>query len=828
MLTVNNVYLESTDKDRLKTNAMLYSYFRTALRSLLKNKVFSLLNILGLAIGMACCMIIFQYVTYEKSYDKFHPGYEDIYRVQYNNYKNGTIVFESAAAVPAVGKAMKENFPEVIDYSIAYPTSGIVTYKDRNFREAKIQLATPSWLTMFNWPLLRGDINTALEGPKKMVLTESSAKKYFGDEDPMGKHIFWSNGWFDQEYLITGIVKDVPNNSHVKFDMLASHASLREPSDGSSETAWGWYDHNTYVSLQPGTDPADFDKRFADYLYSIRGENFEANNSLQEFLLQPITDIHLKSALLQESEPQENGDAQSVYFLGILAIFILVIAWVNYINLASAKSMERAKEVGVRKVLGAHKTQLIRQFIVESILVNLIGALLSLLIVLLALPYFNELTGSILSLGLIFNSGTWILIVGVFLIGAFLSGVYPAFVLSSFKPVTVLKGKLGASGSNVTLRKVLVVFQFCASVVLIAGTLIVYKQLTFLKNQDLGFDMAETMVLRGPSVIQVDSLFDNYLEGFKNEVARESSIMGVSTSTNVPGNEIFWTNGAKRTEQPDTDFKTIYNVGIDFDYVTNYEIEVVYGRNFDRDFATDSAAAILNVAATQFLGFESPEDAIGKRVTHAGIEKEVIGVLDNYNQMSLKSTVSPILYRLIPSGNSFFSLKLQGGNAARTAEAVKLAWDNFFPGNPMDYFYLDSFFNRQYAKEDQFGSVFSIFSGLAIFISCLGLFGLSAFSALQRTKEIGIRKVLGATVPNILLLLSREYIWLILISVIIGVPLTFWVMENWLSNFAYRTNIGWAIFVIASAMIFVVALLTVSYQTLRTARANPSNTLRDE
>ncbi|GAB5525796.1 MAG: ABC transporter permease [Roseivirga sp.] len=807
---------------------MLYSYFRTAFRSLLKNKIFSFLNIFGLAIGMACCMVIFQYVTFERSYDKFHPNYENLYRVQYNYYKNGVNIYKCAAAVPAVGKAMRDNFPEIEEYAIAYPASGIVTYQDKNFREERVQLATPSWLTMFNWQLVRGDIETVLDGPKKAVLTESTATRYFGNEDPMGKYISFGSGWISGEYLVTGIVKDVPDNSHIKFGLLLSHSTLNELSDGQSETSWGWYDHNTYVSLRPGVDPRDFDKRFTDYLYELKGEQFEERSFLQEFPLQALTDIHLNSKLLQESEPEENGDAQSVYFLGILAIFILVIAWVNYINMASAKSMERAKEVGVRKVLGAFRSQLIRQFIVESVIVNLIAAVLSVLIVALVLPYFNQLTNSPLSLALIFNSGTWLIVVAVFLGGAFLSGIYPAFVLSSFRPIVVLKGKFRSSGSGNILRKVLVTFQFFASVFLIAGTFIVYKQLQFLKNKDLGFNMEQTLVLQGPNVINQEVPFESFVESFKNEVTRGADIQGFSSSTNVPGDEIFWTNGAKRAEQPDTEFKTIYNVGIDYDYVQNYGIRIVQGRTFERTFATDTAAAVLNVAATEFLGFESPEAAIGQKITHEGIEKVVVGVLDNYNQMSLKSDVSPILYRLLEASDSFFSLKLQTNNPGQTTERIKAAWDRFFPGNPMDYFYLDTFFNRQYAKEDQFGTVFSIFSVLAIIVSCLGLFGLSAFSALQRTKEIGIRKVLGASIPNILLLLSREYMWLILISVLIGVPFTYYFMDLWLNDFAYRTSMGWTIFAAAASIVFVVAILTVSYQTLRSARADPSKTLRYE
>ncbi len=803
---------------------MLYSYFRTALRSLLKNKVFSFLNIFGLAIGMACCMVIFQYVTYEQSYDKFHSNHENLYRVNYHYYKNGENIFECAAAVPAVGRAMRDNFPEVEEFSIAFPVSGIITYQDKSFRESKMQLVTPSWLEMFDWPLLRGDIKTALDGPRKAVLTESTAKKYFGDEDPLGKYMKFG----DRQFLITGITKDVPKNSHITFSILISHSTLKEGGDDSSETSWGWYDHNTYVSLKPGTDAEAFDARFNEWLLNERGERFKEYNYSQTFPLQAITDIHLGAEYLQESQPEEKGDAQSVYILGVLAIFILVIAWVNYINLASAKSLERAKEVGVRKVLGAYRSQLIRQFITESIVVNLIAAVFSVLIVSLVLPYFNQLTNSPLSLALIFNSGTLLLVIAVFLAGAFLSGLYPAFVLSSFKPITVLKGKFRSSGSGNMLRKTLVAFQFTASVFLIAGTFIVYKQINFLKNYDLGFDMEQTLVLRGPGVLQVDSLWNNYVEGFKNSVTGMASVESFSTSTNVPGNEIFWTNGAKRAEAPDTDFKTMYNVGIDYDYVSSYGIELVVGRSFDKNFPTDTAAAVLNVAGIEFLGFESPEEALGKKVTHNGIDKTVVGVLANYNQMSLKTEVAPIIYRLNEASDSFFSMKLVGGNNARTTEEVARVWEQFFPGNPFDYFYLDAFFNRQYAKDDQFGAAFSIFSGLAIVVSCLGLFGLSAFSALQRTKEIGIRKVLGASIPNILLLLSREYLWLIGIGVVLGVPLIYFFMDYWLNDFAYRTSMGWLSFAGTAAIVFVVALVTVGYQTLRSARANPSKTLRYE
>lgn len=807
---------------------MLYSYFRTAFRSLLKNKAFSFLNIIGLALGMACCMVIFQYVTFEKSYDKFHSNYENIYRVQYNYFQNGNYIFECAAAVPAVGPEMKNNFPEVLEFARAFPISGLISRGDIIFREEKLQIVTASWLTMFDWKMVEGDPATALDGPKKAVITQRAAKKYFGDEDPMGKILIWDSQWLSPEFIVTGIIEDVPDNSHIKFDVLLSFQTLVDATEGEAEKAWGWYDFNTYVQLTDGADPIAFNKKFDEHLHKVRAEEFANRNFRQEFPLQALADIHLKSDLLQESEPQENGNAQSIYFLGILAVFILVIAWVNYINLASAKSMERAKEVGVRKVMGAFKRNLIFQFIIESILINFMAVLLSVGLVVLSLPYFNTITGSPLTLGLIFNSGTWAIVIGVFFIGAFLSSLYPAFVLSSFKPIAVLKGKMTTSHKGIFLRKGLVTFQFLASVFLIAGTLIVYKQLQFLKNQDLGFDIEKTLVLQGPGLVDVDSLYDNYLGSFRNDVLKLPSVTGFSSSSNVPGDEIFWTSGIRKAEEANTEFKVIYNVGIDYAYFPTYDIDIIAGRNFDKRFATDDKGAIMNKAAIKFVGFNSAEEAIGQKVMHNGTEKIIIGVVDDYNQMSLKNAVSPILFQLVPNNSDFFSIKFSGGSGQEVMSGLTASWDAIFPGNPIDYFYLDSFFNRQYEKEDQFGQVFVIFSVLAIIVSCLGLFGLSAFSALQRTKEIGVRKVLGASVSNILLLLSKEYFLLILLAVIIGTPLTYFIMDGWLNNFAYRTDIGVLVFAVSAIIVLAVALLTVSYQTIKSARMNPSNTLRYE
>jgi putative ABC transport system permease protein len=771
-------------------------------------------------------MIIFQYVTYERSYDNFHEDHDNIYRVQYNYFKDGEAIFECAAAVPAVGPEMKNNFPEVLEYARAYPIMGLIRKEDVSFKQ-KLQIVDPSWLTIFDWGAVTGNLQDALDGSNKMVLTKSAAERYFGNEDPMGKTLTWNSSWINEDFIVTAVLEDVPENSHIKFDVLISFQTLVD-FDNEAATAWGWYDFNTYVKMQPGTDHEVFNTKFDTHLHKIRGENFNERNFRQEFLLQPLTDIHLYSDLYQESEPEENGDADSVYFLGILAIFILIIAWVNYINLASAKSLERAKEVGVRKVMGAYRSNLVAQFIIESVLINLIAAIISLGLVYLSLPYFNQLTNSPLSLGLIFNSGTWLLVIGVFLSGALLSSLYPAFVMSSFKPIVTLKGKMTTSSKGTFLRKGLVTFQFLASVFLIAGTLIVFEQLTYLKNRDLGFEMAETLVIEGPSLIAVDSLYSAEYNSFKNEVLRHPNVKSMSGSSNVPGVEIFWTNSARKAELPDTENKVLYNAAVDYDYFPSYEIEVIAGRNFSKEFATDEDNIMLNESASKFLGYASPEEAAGQKVIHGGREKTIVGVVDDYNQMSLKKDVAPILYWCRETGRDLFSIKFEGISANQILSDVEEIYVDFFPGNPVDYFYLDAFFNRQYAKDDQFGSVFTIFSVLAIVVSCLGLFGLSAFSALQRTKEIGIRKVLGATVPNILMLLSREYMILIGLSVLLGIPLTFFVMNNWLESFAYRINIGWLVFIIAAVIVMLVAIFTVSYQTLKSARSNPSNTLRYE
>nr|NQU92778.1 ABC transporter permease [Bacteroidota bacterium] len=803
---------------------MIKNYLITSFRNLWRVKFFSIINILGLAIGMAGCLLILQYVSFEFSYDKFHKNYKDIYRVQYNVYKKGECLFKCAAAVPAVGPAMKDNFPEVLEYARAFPVSGTISYKDKSFRESKMQIATPSFIQMLTFPLLIGDKEKALNEINTVVISEEIAKKYFGDEDPLGKTLTW-NGEYN--FTVTGILKNVPDNSHIKFGLLFSYMTLNEFSDQQSETAWGWYDFNTYIQLAPGTDPQVFQIKFQKWLENLKREEWESRNSKAEFILQPIADIHLYSDLLQESEPQENGDGDSVYLLLIIAFFILFIAWVNFINLSTSRSIDRAKEVGIRKVVGAGKEQLIYQFILESFLINIIAAFLAILLVALVIPHFNQLMNSQLSFGLLAGGNFWITLLLLFFLGAILSGVYPAFVMTSFKPVSVLKGKFSTNKKGTFLRKALVIFQFTASIFLITGTITVYNQLLFMKNQDLGIDLDQTIVIRTPGI--TDSLYAIKYNTFKNEVLNLSQVKSYSAATNVPGDEIFWANGIRKVEETKDQSKVIYMIGMDESYIPAFDLDIIAGRNFSKDFSADDSAVIINENAIAYLGFKDAEEAVNRKVRLSGKNRTIVGVINNYNQLSLKTATIPLIFLYQPvDNNRFLSVKINSRNPQESIQQLHNKWDDFFPGNPFDYFILDEFYNKQYRNDEITGNAAGIFAILAIIIASLGLFALASLNMLQKTREIGIRKVMGAKVSSISILLSKEYVKLILWSNIIAAPVSYFLLDKWLENFAYRIQIGWESFVLSAIIIAIIAFLAIGFKLIKTTRVNPVDTLKYE
>ncbi|HZB12434.1 MAG TPA: ABC transporter permease, partial [Chryseolinea sp.] len=718
---------------------MLRNYIKIAFRNFLKQKSYTLLNVIGLSAGMAASLLIIQYVKYERSFDTFHSRAEDIYRIQYNGWQNGKLNFESAVAVPAVGPALKNNFPEVEAYTRFLPVKGMVSYEKageepRTFREERAQYADTSLFKVFDFKLLQGNVQQCLVGTHKVIISESTVRKYFGNDEPIGK-ILRVNG-NDLTLEVTGVFQDVPENSHIKFDFLISYETINALSKNESETSWGWYDFYTFVLLKPGTDVGALQKKWDEYLLSARGEEWTKNNRKQEFILRPLTGIHLYSNLLYETSPRELRDGDSVYALSIIAIFILVIAWVNYVNLATARSFNRANEVGVRKVVGAVRTQLISQFLTESIILNVLAAALAVVVVRLLWSSFSELTGWNIPLEFLLQADFWKLVLLLFFVGAILSGFYPAIILSSFKPVAVLKGKAIKTAGGNFLRKSLVVFQFVASVFLISGSLIVYQQLTYMKNKDLGISLDQTLVLKQPGI--VDSLYEGNFEAFKTEVMRIPGVKGITASSTVPGEENYWTSGISRLSGGPDGTNIVTTAAIDEEFLPQYNIKVIAGRNFDKNFPGDDKRILINRSLAEELEFKHPADAVGALVKHWGDTIEIVGVVEDFHQMSLKAKVIPLVIHLIPAAQ-FYSLKLETGNYHHVLQALEQPWEEFFPGNPIDYFFLDEFFNRQYERDDRFGHVFTVFTILAIFIASLGLLGLASFMTVQRTREIGIR-----------------------------------------------------------------------------------------
>lgn len=807
---------------------MLQNHIKIAFRNFARQKAYTLLNIVGLSLGMAASLLILQYVKYERSFDAFHSRAKDIYRIQYNGWQNGKLNYESAVAVPAASAELN-SFADVEEYTRLLPLSGVVQYETPGeepltFREEKAFFADTSFFKVFDFQITQGDEATCLRGLNKIVISQNMAQKYFGSQSPVGKHLRL-NG--NDEVEITAVMQNVPENSHLKFDFLVSYETLNKRTEDQSATSWGWYDFYSFVLLKPNTDVKALQAKWDEHLATIRKADWDKYNRTQEFILRPLTDIHLHSKLLYETSPQELRDGDSVYALSIIAVFILIIAWVNYVNLATARSLNRANEVGVRKVVGAFRNQLVAQFITESVILNFLAAALAIFIVLLSWSSFSELAGWNIPVGYLLQAEFWYLVSALFLVGALLSGFYPAIVLSSFKPVAVLKGKLMRSAGGNYLRKGLVVFQFGASVFLISGSLIVYQQLQYMKNKDLGVSLDQTVILKGPEIV-TDSLYRKNLEAFRTEILRIPGVKSIAGSSNIPGVENYWTMGVRRLNGGADGFNTMTHMGLDYEFIPQYKIEVIAGRNYDRQFPNDDTKIMINRAAAKDLEFTDPAQALGEKLISGRDTLEVVGVVEDFHQMSLKTAIIPLVCRLSPHAGAYYSLKLETSNYKETMTAIEGPWKTFFPGNPLDYFFLDQFYNRQYAHDDRFVEVFTIFTGLAIFIASLGLVGLASFMAVQRTREIGIRKVLGSTASGIVVLLSKGFLQPVLIGITIAFPLGWWLMNEWLQSFPYHTNVPLWTFGVSGVIVLIIAFVSVASQTLKAAMTKPAETLKYE
>jgi putative ABC transport system permease protein len=804
---------------------MIQNYLKIAWRNIVRNKAFSGINIVGLALGVAACILILQYVAFELSFDNFHKHKDQIYRVRQDRYNEGKLSTQWAAGAFAVGNSFKDAFPEVQDYvKLLRYRAMMMETKDRSLKVEKVYMAGSSFFSIFSYSLLSGDPKTVLTEPNTVVLSESVAKKFFGSENPIGKTLLKNK---KTAYKVTGIFKDMPANTHLKADILISYATfLSEAKDSQPETAWQWDGCLTYLKLRPGTDIPKLEAKFPALVDKLAGEDHKKYKTGAVYLLQPLTDIHLYSHYMMEAEA--NGDGSTVYLLLGIAFFIVVIAWVNYINLATARAINRAREVGVRKAVGSQRSQLVGQFMTESVLLNGFAVVLAFILVAVSLPKFNEISGQELSFALLGSRMFWLPLMGLFVIGAFFSGLYPAFVLSGFKPVAVLKGKVSTSAKGILLRKSLVVFQFAASLFLLVGTLTVFQQIRYMRQQSLGINIDQTLVIN-PPIIADDSTYLRQMSAFKDELLRQSGVKGITASTVVPGEASDWNAGGIRLKGKDeSEGKQYRIIGVDYDFLKTYDLKLIAGRNFSKEFGSDPKAVVFNKMAVKQLGFADPQEAIGKEINFWGEIFTIVGVTDNFHQQSLKDAYEPLIIRLIPDIRGYFSVKLTTGSANTAAASIQSEWNKFFPGNPFEHFFLDDRFNEQYKADQRFGQVFGVFTGLAILVACLGLFGLASFTTAQRTKEIGIRKVLGSSVYAIVEMLYREFAILILISFLIAAPLAWYATSQWLNGYAFRTHMQWWLFAAPFALVLVIALLTVSFQSIRAALMNPVTSLKSE
>ena len=793
---------------------MFKNYLKIALRSLLKSRGTSAINIAGLSIGFACCIIIFLFVQNELGYDRFHKKADNIFRVLTIDEALGVSSNLVGITLPALGEAMEENFPEVVDRVRMIPQGRqLINYEQQGFYTEHFAYAEPSLFDVFDFELVDGDTESALEQPNTVVVTQSMAERTFGGESAIGKRIDIGN---QAGLEVVAVMKDIDQNSHLNFDVIVSMQQA-DTTSGFYQFLHSWQSISmvTYVELADPASEANVETKMEELIRANDvGDNFKVT-------LQPLADAHLKSSgILFENYNLNKTDISYVYTLAAVGVFVILIASFNFMNLSTARSANRAQEVGVRKVFGAFRVQLINQFILESVVLCLVSLVLALLIVSLVDALVNLPIEQNLALYFISNL-QWVLFALMFAIGlGVLSGSYPAFMLSAFNPISTLRGSFKTSTKGVMLRKGLVVFQFTISIVMIIGTAIVYDQLQHQRNIDKGFDPEQVLTLNigHPSLQQSISVLKNKLE-------QSPDILATARTGGMPG-RTFGRRGVRPEGVPEEDTWIISVFGFDEHFMELMEMEMLEGRMYSRDMATDQQEAILvNEAFVRELGWEEP---IGKKVGFGQQERTIIGVVKDFHFTNMRHKIEPLAMFYNPDGGGNLAVKFNASNASQTIQFIQSAWDEIYPSSPLEYRFFDEEFGQQYASDERFGKLVFSFTWLAIFIACLGLFGLSAFTAEQKTKEIGVRKVLGASVGGIVVLLSRQFSFLIVFAVLLAAPIAYYIMNLWLSDFEYRVNINPLWFVVSAVVALGIALLTVTYQSIKAATANPVRALRYE
>ena len=795
---------------------MIKNYLKIAWRNIWKTKGFSTINILGLAVGMTACFLIALYVRFELSYDNYHTKANRIYRLVCDvKTPTETLTEESITSGPMALNISKD-FPEVENFVRITPENLLIRRENVKFQEASLFFADSTLLELFDFTLLEGNKRKALTEPFSIILSSSAAKKYFGKENPLGKNLLLTSDGFNAK--VTGVIEDIPENSQFRADVFVSMSTLAKMNNSNFDEQWGNFGFTSYLLLKPRVRATVLESKLPSYLEAKVGKEMAQSKMSYKLFLEPLRDVYLRS----KRDGFESGSINNVYIFSIVALFILLIACINFVNLSTARAVERAKEVGIRKVVGAFRLQIMRQFISESVLICLLAFIISLLLCLVLIPYFNYLAGKEVSEGL-FHQPVYILILFLLavLIGA-LAGFYPALVLSSFKPTTVLKGKFSSNAKGLFLRKSLVIAQFVVSISLIVGTLIVSNQLSYMRNQNLGFNKDQTLVLQTNG-------------DARGKILKEAikSILGVlssSVSSSVPGggNPVAYSEIENKTGDMQIANLSVYF--IDYDYIPQYKIELLAGRAFSKDYGTDTAQAmVLNESAIKLFGFSSPQEAIGKRYSQWGSEGKIIGVIKDFHFRSLQEKIEPLSMRYGQgNGGGLVSAKINSKYTNAVVQAIEKKWQEIIPDRPLEYFFVDEYFDRQYKSENRFGTLFLNFSTLAIFISCLGLLGLVSYNTAQRYREIGIRKVLGASISTIVKLLSIDFLKLVCIAILIASPLMWFLMSKWLEDFAYHIDISWWTFILAGSIAICIALIVISSQTIKAALTNPVKSLRSE
>jgi putative ABC transport system permease protein len=818
---------------------MIRNYFKISWRNIVRNKTFSAINVFGLATGLAACFLIFEFVAFELSFDSFHAKLDRTYRITNDRFQNGKLIQHGTIMYPTIGPVMAKDFPEIEEYSRLMPGGDMnVSVESRNFRGDIAHFVDQRFFRVFDFKVLAGDRATLLNEPYTVALSERTARKFFGFNGNdlsslIGKTFLLSRD--TRPYEVKGVFENIPSNSHLQFDALISYATLIT-NDPEADNSWRWSDMRHYIVLKKGSDPKALEAKFPAFSERYF-KGTEVTGSIEKFYLQPLKEAHLYSDY--EYDIASTASGKAVWSMLIIAVFILVIAWINYINLTTSRAIDRAKEVGLRKVMGAFKSQLINQFVFETILLTVIATVIAIALTGMLQTSFNEIVGTDLSWNtLITKLTTAQLCIATALLGggAIVAGFYPAFMLSRFQPATVLKGKFARSGKGNFMRKALVVFQFTMSAALICGTLVVSRQIDYMNTSDLGINLKDILVVHPPELVEYDSSFIGKVEEFKHDITNISGVASATTSWRLPGERLGRSFNIRVNGQPADLHYTVSHVGVDFDYFKTMEVDVLAGRSFtpaDHDPNFDKLkTVIINKNAMRLFGFNSPQDAIGQQLLWGGEDGmrkwDIVGVVNDYHQEALQKPMEPMVFRPAYSTGSPISIKINPTNKANVLAQVEASYRKFFAGNSFEYSFLEDRYKNQYADDKRFGKVIAIFTGLAIIVACLGLIGLSSYTAVLRTKEIGIRKVLGASVSNIVSILSVDFVRLVVIAGILSMPIAYVGVNRWLESYSYRINVGWTTLLIPVLIVVAIAAATIGFQVLKTALTKPVDTLKYE